>query len=493
MKKNSKYLVIVLLIILYPQMVSAQDFEAYRRQQQEAFQSFKQEKKGEWDDYRRKANAEFAAFLEQPWVKKEREEPVAEPVKEPDIPPVVMPEIDDSIPEDNLIDIEIYFPELDDTPTPVAPVPYKPKPSEKTLSFTYYGTSGIVRFDMSKRAVLKGIDEKAVSRFWKELSGEVYDNIVADCLTIRKERDLCDWAYYKLTEKVAESIYDTKSERAVFHAWLLAQSGFSSRLGRDGANVHLLLGSSCILFEKTYWELSGGYYFLLDSDNMTSMYVMDVAFPGTSPLSLRMNARNAFSEDSTPDRHLASTSYPTVNAAVSCNSNMLAFLQDVPMSAIEGTTVTDFVKYAEMHLSPAAEQSLYPSLKSSIEGKTEEEAANILLNFVQTAFEYNTDKEVWGKERSFFPEETLYYPESDCEDRAILFCRLVKDLLGLDVAFVLYPKHLAAAVHFTQNHPGDYFLVDGKRYLICDPTFINAPIGCTMPGMDNATAKVFMF
>ena len=81
---------------------------------------------------------------------------------------------------------------------------------------------------------------------------------------------------------------------------------------------------------------------------------------------------------------------------------------------------------------------------------------------------------------------------SDCEDRAILFCNLVKNILALDVAFVSYPGHLATAVHFTQDISGDYFLVNGKRYLVCDPTYINAPIGWTMPGMNNSTAQVFL-
>ena len=37
---------------------------------------------------------------------------------------------------------------------------------------------------------------------------------------------------------------------------------------------------------------------------------------------------------------------------------------------------------------------------------------------------------------------------------------------------------------------GDYLLRDGKKYTICDPTYIGAPIGATMPSMDNQTAKV---
>ena len=124
-------------------------------------------------------------------------------------------------------------------------------------------------------------------------------------------------------------------------------------------------------------------------------------------------------------------------------------------------------------------------------GKTQEDAANMLINFVQTAFEYKTDDDYWGYERSFFPEETLFYQFSDCEDRAILFTRLIRDLLGLDAILLYYPGHIAAAVEFSEDIPGDYLILDGgRRFLVCDPTYINATIGMTMPGMDNASAVV---
>ncbi len=472
---------------------NAQNFESYKRQQLEAIQAYKHQSQEEWDSYRRKTNEEFAEFIKKPWELRNSETPKPEPSKVPDIPPVVLPDLDIDLPEeDNPIDVEINLPKLEDEPIPIAPIPYKPKPAEKKLTFTYYGTSGSIRFDTTKKVSLNGTDERAVSYFWKGLSGEAYDNVIADCQSIRGDRDLCDWAYYRMTEKVAETLYNSRNERAVFHAWLLTQSGFSVRLGRENGNIHLLLGTTSILFGKLFWKLEGGYYTLMDVDDLSSIYIMDVQFPQTTPLRTRMNANNALAKSAAAGRQLNAKRYPAVNANVSCDKNMLAFLQDIPISAIEGTDNADYMMYATMPLSDKAGQDLYSVLFNQVAGKSEEETANILLNFVQTAFEYKTDGEVWGCERPFFPEETLYYPYSDCEDRAILFCNLVKNILALDVAFVSYPGHLATAVHFTQDISGDYFLVNGKRYLVCDPTYINAPIGWTMPGMNNSTAQVFL-
>ena len=116
----------------------------------------------------------------------------------------------------------------------------------------------------------------------------------------------------------------------------------------------------------------------------------------------------------------------------------------------------------------------------------------MLLNYVQTGFEYEYDDKVWGHDRAFFAEETLYYPYCDCEDRAILYSRLVRDLLGLDVVLVYYPGHMCTAVNFPDGAHGDYVVLDGKPFTISDPTYIGAPIGATMPGMDNKRAKVIL-
>ena len=51
-----------------------------------------------------------------------------------------------------------------------------------------------------------------------------------------------------------------------------------------------------------------------------------------------------------------------------------------------------------------------------------------------------------------FPEETINYPYSDCEDRSILFSYLVKNLLHLDIVGVKYNDHLATAINFILNY-----------------------------------------
>ena len=156
----------------------------------------------------------------------------------------------------------------------------------------------------------------------------------------------------------------------------------------------------------------------------------------------------------------------------------------------EGSPLSCFYYYARVPLSDSAKNQLYPGLRERIKGLAKPEAAGVLLSYIQREFPYREDEKVWKRERYFYAEETLYYPFSDCEDRAILYTWLVRDLLQLPTALVYYPGHLAAAVCFGEPVPGDATLVEGKRYLICDPTYIGAGVGREMPTVDTSRARV---
>jgi hypothetical protein len=136
------------------------------------------------------------------------------------------------------------------------------------------------------------------------------------------------------------------------------------------------------------------------------------------------------------------------------------------------------------------EYEVLKQLKQILEGRSQAEAANILLRFVQTGFQYKTDAQQFGREKAFFPEETLYYPYCDCEDRSVLFSYLVRKLLKLEVLGLDYPGHVATAVRFQEEIPGDAISYDGKRYVICDPTYINADLGMAMPEFKDKKPQI---
>lgn len=219
---------------------------------------------------------------------------------------------------------------------------------------------------------------------------------------------------------------------------------------------------------------------------------LNLLFSSPKPLSLYIPLQQTFEYKPSNLRTLISKRYPDVEVRVQVNTNMIDFYNTYPTSEINGNVMTRWAMYANTPLDEHVKSQLYPKLAEKISGLNQLEAANKLLNWVQTAFVYEYDDKVWGHDRAFFSEETLYYPYCDCEDRAILFTRLVRDLLGLQTILVYYPGHLACAVCFTDKVAGDYILLDGKRFVITDPTYIGAPVGKTMPDMDNTQASVIL-
>jgi len=321
------------------------------------------------------------------------------------------------------------------------------------------------------------------------------DNLLYDCISLRDRMSLCDWAFYKMTESMSRTIYPySQDEASVFQAFVLSQAGFRLRIGysADDEHLHFLMAAECDMYGYPYWELDSGHYYLLDGSDVDNMRLVTTDFPESRPMRLTIDDDNLFAENLSQSRTLVSERYSDVTATVRTNLNLIAFYDEYPQSVVNNDSRTRWRFYANAPAGRNVRETLYPQLNKSISGKSEIEAVEILLNFVQTSLVYEYDDKIWGTDRSFFPDESLYYPYCDCEDRSILFSRLVRDLLGLDVALIYYPGHLAAAVKFTQPVNGDYVSVSGARYTICDPTYINAPVGLTMPDMDNSSAFVIL-
>jgi hypothetical protein len=204
------------------------------------------------------------------------------------------------------------------------------------------------------------------------------------------------------------------------------------------------------------------------------VYTYDGEYPGThKKLDMVLN-RDMVVTDKESDRKL-SFKYQgkqyTIEAPYS--KQRINFLNTYPQ--------LDLGLYFNANVSAATASPLLIQLSEDMKGMSQTQAVNFLLRFVQTSLKYETDETQFGKENYLFPEETLFYPYSDCEDRAILFSWLVKKLLGMEVVGLDYPGHVATAVHMTGKVDGDAITYDGKRYLVADPTYIDASVGMTMP------------
>ena len=483
------------------------------------FEQFKQQAYQEYEDFRKQANEEYARFMEEAWKIFDilpPEEPPAKPKPpvplvdntEPLLEPAPKPSPDQTpepTPEpkpatrpvretvrvpDPVVLTESPRPDFTQTerPKPLEPIIPSAVPMTATQNVYLYGSSFPFHLDNYDTPKLKDASEKSVAKMWNQLSDPSYDYLIAECLQQRESRNLCDWAYVKLTQQVAEKQFGKDTNEAiVMQMYLLTQSGYKMRIARDNSDhLLLLMGSKEKIFRYYYFEKGGVKYYILDrKHNKKSLHVFDHAFPKEKSLSLALTQPD-LQVEKTETRTIKSKRYPNVSVNVQTNRNLIDFYNDYPINF-------NWHYYSLASLSPVIKDSLYPALRKAIEGKTDLQAVNILLNFVQTGFQYQTDDAQFGYERPLYPDETFYYPYCDCEDRSILFSCLVRELLGLDVVLLDYPVHIATAVCFNEPVEGDYVVVDGKNYIISDPTYIGAVVGQCAPKYKTVSPKVIKF
>ena len=493
MKRSALYALLVACVVTIPVKAQVDPFEEFRRQIDQKSSSFESRVNTDFEDFRQKVNAEYAAAVEKSWKAFHSMEKIAKP-KEERVPPVIFKGKKDQPVKNTPKPIEEVIPvvEPQPQPQPVAPIEEVPGPVASYFHFQYCNTPLKVRLGDEQRFEMNGTNERAIAKVWKTLSGEAYNNVLKDCLQIREEHKLCDWAYLQMLKSLSTAYFGNRhNESVLLMAFLYSQSGYKMRLARLNEKIYLLYASDHTIYDMRYWVLDGAKYYPMDC-NADQVNICSATYPNERPLSLQISSEQLFQMQNSKSRQLQAANYKDIKAVVNTNENLIRFFNDYPSSMLNDDFGTRWAMYANTALSAQARQSLYPVLKRAIAGKSQHEGVSRILNFVQTALVYDYDDKVWGHDRAFFADETLYYPYCDCEDRSILFSRIVRDLMGLDVVLVYYPGHLATAVHFTEHVTGDYLNVQGDRYVICDPTYIGAPVGSTMPNMNNASAKVVL-
>lgn len=169
------------------------------------------------------------------------------------------------------------------------------------------------------------------------------------------------------------------------------------------------------------------------------------------------------------------TQYIGEDVSVPLNIPCVKFTLDYPQSDL----ITYHLSDVDSQLKKAVFTSVrYKILKDSMDPV---QAVSFVLTLIQRGFDYKTDYEMFGRAKPLFIEESFFYGSNNCKDRVLVFSWLVKDLLGLDVAMFSYKGHVACGVALPSSVTGDSFTHDGTRYVMCDPTYIGAPIGATMP------------
>ena len=402
--------------------------------------------------------------------------------------------------------VEVVEAEPEAEPAPVVEAGRRPEPAAESrlpvsstpMSPLYRGESGRSKIaygglafylnnSLNRKCSLNGLNENAIADAYEALCNSDYKPLLADCAQIRKDLRLNDWGVFTLVRQVADTYCGTANESIVMQQFLLNEMGYKARMARKATEDKMMLfvATDCSIYAHPYITLNGQNYYNLSGNNEQCQFYMCQKDSPKAKNSVGMQLKEAplFPGTVVSSTHQAKGSAAKVTVDVP--KALMDFYKDYPQC--------DYSVYFNAPVNAAMENRILSSLAPLVQGRNEADAANILINFVQTAFQYQTDGQQFGYEKPFFVEELFYYPYSDCEDRAMLFSYLVRKLLGLDVVLLDYPEHIATAVRFNGNVSGDYLMVNGRKYIVCDPTYIGASIGMTMPRYKTVSAKVLKY
>lgn len=414
------------------------------------------------------------------------------PEIKPDMKPVTKPEITPEKKTEPLPDTKVekkpeLMPDTKTEPKPESNVIVDPKRNPSSLSLDFYEATVPLLYDDALKVHLDGPPSaKTISAFWEAMSKSNYEDFLKQARLTQERMKLNDWGYCELINKTAERLYPgSRNESNMFDWFMFLKSGYQAKIGYSANNIYLLLPTSSVLYAVAYYMFGNSdikFYNVafdrFEKPQITTLYSYDQNYPDATRLTgyhidVAPSIQNDIKEKTLKYTHNGSE----YSVKVKYDRSAVKFFEYYPQ--------TDLEIYFDAVPSIDATSSLIEALRPFVQGKSETEAVDVLLHFVQTAFEYKTDDEQFGREKPFFPEETLYYPGSDCEDRAVLFSYLVRKLVGLEVVGLDYPNHVATAIRFKGDVNGDQVIYQQKRYIICDPTYINADYGMCMPQFKN--------
>lgn len=370
--------------------------------------------------------------------------------------------------------------------------------SGQNVSINFYGKKLDFNVDDKLRLKHKGIKETDVADYFKEISkmsketSDLWKQIDAYVNTM----GLNEWGYFCILRSLSESMFSDIDNCVLFNFYMLRNEGdFKVKIarGKDSNKLTLLAvidnskevySYSFFRFKETentslkYYSIYGGG----GSKESIYTYNNDEQNAGLKQMGLDFyNTLNMGQCDVKRELNIAKIND---KLELPYNSAHIAYLNDVPM--------TVFPIYFASPLSIEAQRAFNEKLNDIKQEYTSVQFIDIILNFVQTAFDYKTDDQQFGYEKYFYPEEVIAYPYSDCEDRSALFAWLVTTYTDAKVIGLQYEGHLATAVCFGDNVniSGDAFSYAGKKYYVCDPTYINATIGMTMPQFKDKMPKI---
>lgn len=458
-----------LLILFAASLVSAATFEGFKKSQISSFKEYTQSQDKEFKASLESQWLEYNALKGIPLYEKPKPKNIASSVYRPI--KSVGPKISVQIPKNVVI--------LDSS---------SQKEAKGTdIVFNFYGVRVGFNIDEKiKSATYYPQNQNGVGNFFDVVASSDYSYLIEEIKKTSSEMLLNDWGIYLLVSKLSAELFSSLDNKELFKWFIFNKLGYYVKVGLSNKHISLMYRLDKILYATPSFSFGSEKYYLLEKNFDESSGVI-YSYPQDYPDAKKVMD---FSLDVLPKLPNArvvkelSFNIGKKNYAIpfSYNKNLIEFMSTYPQVDYEifFNTPLDFKTYEE----------IVSGIKKHMNGMQASEAINFILHFVQNAFVYETDSEQFGYEKVMFAEETLYYEKSDCEDRAVLFSQLVKNILKISVVGVQYKDHMSTALYIPMD--GDSVRKNTKRYVIADPTYINANVGQSMPKYKNKKVESFI-
>lgn len=314
---------------------------------------------------------------------------------------------------------------------------------------------------------------------WREFRKSDADKLIDAVDEMAQRYNLNDYLTFDAVKAYANYRYADShpSARLALVQYVMVGLGYDVRIGLHEGNTLLMFPAQQKVFGGAFLTTNDVPYYLYDEDpeskpvrlkgSVRRCKIPDDIDPG-KPFDLELNDLQLPEKDQ--DFEFAFADFKLTGTL---NANLMPVLYHYPQMQTAG--------FASSCVSPELRASLVSQVRNQLAGKSQLEAVNTLLHFIQSGFKYKTDDQLHGFEKPYFMEEMLYYPACDCEDRAIFYTYLLWNALGVENHLVAFPLHESASVRLDEPIQGHNYQHDGKTYFISDPTYIRASTGKCMP------------
>ncbi|MDD5401526.1 MAG: hypothetical protein PHQ93_10095 [Sulfurimonas sp.] len=436
---------------------SFKNFKDYKKSQIQSFQTYKDER-----------DTAFSNYLKQEWQAYNALAPVSlyETPKPVEIDSTKPQEMEPVGPK-----IVIAIKEDEKREEPIVS-----STERKDISFDFYGsTLGFNIPSGIKNANFSPATQAGIANFFNSAASSEYETLLLEIEKISKSMNLNDWGVYLLVTKLSDKATTNQDNSKLLSWFLFNKMGYAVKIGLADNHTVLMHHSQKIIYSTPNYSFENKKYYVVSNyakGNLGKVYSYKQEYQGaTKALDLSLETLPNFKEKR-ESKSLTFSQFGIIyNIPITYNKNLIDFMATYPQA--------DYETFFNAPLDSKTYADLATELKKHIDGKKASEAINFVLNFVQKSFKYEQDNRQFGREKVMFAQETLYFDKSDCEDRAVLFAYLVKELFDINVLGVKYKDHMATALYIPLD--GDKITAGSRNFVIADPTYIDATIGMSMP------------